>query len=85
MATPGVNQFMRVDEAVLDKVERLVAIADQAGISLAQMAIAWTLRLENVASALVGASLPEQVVENAKAAGVKLSQDVIDAIEKALV
>ncbi|KRW92752.1 voltage-gated potassium channel [Alicyclobacillus tengchongensis] len=84
LATPGVNQFMHVDDVVLDKVESLISIAEEAGFTLAQMAIAWTLRLDNVASALVGASRPEQVVENAKAAGIKLSQDVIDAIEKVL-
>jgi aryl-alcohol dehydrogenase-like predicted oxidoreductase len=48
------------------------------------MALAWVLRQENVASAITGASRPEQVEANAEAAGVELSQDVLDAIDEAL-
>ncbi|WP_067624333.1 aldo/keto reductase family protein [Alicyclobacillus acidiphilus] len=84
LATPGVNKFMNANDEVLDKVERLEAIAKKVGISLAQLAIAWTLRLPNVASALVGASRPEQVVENAKASGVSLPQEILDEIEGVL-
>lgn len=86
-ATPGVNRFLEGDltDATLDKVERLAAIAQQADISIAQLALAWILRLPNVTSALVGASRPEQVAENAKASGVKLSDDVLTEIEAILV
>jgi aryl-alcohol dehydrogenase-like predicted oxidoreductase len=48
------------------------------------MALAWVLREENVASAIVGASRPEQVHSNAKASGVELTRDVLDAIDEAL-
>lgn len=71
----------RLTDETLDKVERLAKVAEKAELSLAQLALAWVLRLPNVASALIGASRPEQVVENAKASGVKLSEDVLAEIE----
>jgi aryl-alcohol dehydrogenase-like predicted oxidoreductase len=73
----------RSDE-VLEAVQRLVPIAEQAGLSMATMALAWVLREENVASAIVGASRPEQVHANVEASGVQLSEDVLDAIDEAL-
>jgi aryl-alcohol dehydrogenase-like predicted oxidoreductase len=72
------------DDAVLQRVERLRPIAEQAGLSMAQLALAWVLREENVAAAIVGASRPEQVHENAAASGVKLSDEVLRAIDAAL-
>jgi aryl-alcohol dehydrogenase-like predicted oxidoreductase len=72
------------DDRVLEAVQRLVPIADQAGMSMANMALAWVLRMDNVASAITGASRPEQVHSNVEAAGVKLSQDTLDAIDEAL-
>ncbi|WAH38476.1 aldo/keto reductase family protein [Alicyclobacillus dauci] len=85
-ATPKVNMFLKdaLTDEVYDKVEKLTAIAEKAELSLAQLAIAWILRLPNVASALVGASKPEQVVQNAKASGVKLSDDILAEIESVL-
>ena len=71
-------------DPVLEAVQRLVPIAEQAGMSMATMALAWVLREENVASAITGASRPEQVHSNAEASGVKLSQDTLDAIDEAL-
>jgi aryl-alcohol dehydrogenase-like predicted oxidoreductase len=65
-------------------VQRLVPIAEGAGVSMTTMALAWVLRQENVASAIIGATKPEQVHANAEAAGVELSQDVLDAIDEAL-
>ena len=65
-------------------VQKLVPIAEGAGLSMATMALAWVLRQENVASAITGASRPEQVHANAEAAGVELSQEVLDAIDGAL-
>ena len=65
-------------------VQKLVPVAEQAGLGMAQMAIAWILRQENVASTIIGASRPEQVFSNAEASGVKLSQDTLDAIDEAL-
>ncbi|MEZ5064690.1 MAG: aldo/keto reductase family protein [bacterium] len=67
------------------RVERLAKIADEAGLPLARLALAWVLRDPGVASAIVGASHPEQVQENVKAAGVKLDASTLDAIERALV
>ena len=72
------------EDRVLEAVQRLVPVAEQAGISMATMALAWILRQENVASAIIGASRPEQVHQNAEAAGVELSQDTLDAIDEAL-
>ncbi len=73
-----------LSDELLGAVQRLVPIAAGAGLSLPQMALAWVLREDNVASAIVGASRPEQVHANAAAAGVELSQDVLDAIDDAL-
>jgi aryl-alcohol dehydrogenase-like predicted oxidoreductase len=70
--------------AVLEAVERLRPIAEQAGLSMAQLALAWVLREDNVASAIVGASRPEQVRANAAASGVQLSDDVLAAADAAL-
>ena len=65
-----IKRFMNDD--VLTRVQGLEPIADEAGLSMAQLAVAWVLQNPNVAAALVGASRPEQVHENVKAAGVKL-------------
>jgi aryl-alcohol dehydrogenase-like predicted oxidoreductase len=77
-----IKRFMR--DEVLEAVQRLQPVADQAGLTLAQLAIAWTLQNENVASAIVGASRPEQVTDNVKAAGVTLDADALAAIDAAL-
>jgi aryl-alcohol dehydrogenase-like predicted oxidoreductase len=71
-------------DEMLEKVERLKPVADKAGISVAQLAIAWTLRTDSVASAIIGASRPEQVVENAAGSGVPLDADTLAAIDEAL-
>jgi 1-deoxyxylulose-5-phosphate synthase len=71
-----------VQPAVLEAVQRLRPIADQAGLTMAQMALAWVLRLDNVAAAIVGASRPEQVRDNASASGIKLSDDTLAAIDE---
>ncbi|MBF4592677.1 MULTISPECIES: aldo/keto reductase family protein [Curtobacterium] len=77
-----IKRFMR--DEVLEAVQRLQPVADQAGLTLAQLAIAWTLQNENVASAIVGASRPQQVTDNVKAAGVELDADALAAIDEAL-
>lgn len=71
-------------DPVLTAVQRLRPIAEEAGLSMAQLAVAWVLQNDNVSAALVGASRPEQLVENVKASGVRLEQDVLDAIDAAL-
>jgi aryl-alcohol dehydrogenase-like predicted oxidoreductase len=79
----GMMDRYRSDE-LLEAVQRLVPIAEEAGLTMPTMALAWVLRQENVASAITGATRPEQVHSNAEAAGVKLSQDTLDAIDEAL-
>ncbi len=69
---------------VLEAVQRLKPVAEQAGLTMPQLALAWVLRQGNVASAIVGASRPEQVHANASASGIELSQDTLDAIDAAL-
>ena len=69
---------------VLEGVERLRAVAEQAGLTMPQLALAWVLRQANVASAIVGASRPEQVHANAGASGIALSPQVLRAIDEAL-
>jgi len=71
-------------DEVLTKVQKLRPIAEDAGLSMAQLAVAWVLQNKNVASAIIGATRPEQVAENVKAAGVTLSADVLAAIDKVL-
>jgi aryl-alcohol dehydrogenase-like predicted oxidoreductase len=81
----GANMVKRfLSDTTLEKVAKLEPIAAEAGLSLAQLAVAWVLQNPNVASAIVGASRPEQVHENVKAAGVKLEPEVLTAIDNAL-
>jgi aryl-alcohol dehydrogenase-like predicted oxidoreductase len=61
-----------------------VPIADGAGLTLPEMALAWVLRRSEVASAIAGASRPEQVQTNTAASGIELSGDLLDAIDAAL-
>jgi aryl-alcohol dehydrogenase-like predicted oxidoreductase len=77
-----ISRFMRDD--VLSAVQQLGPIADELGITSAQLAIAWVLANDNVASALVGASRPEQVTENVKASGVEIPPDLMKRIDEAL-
>jgi aryl-alcohol dehydrogenase-like predicted oxidoreductase len=72
----------RLRDDVLARVQRLTPIADQAGLSLAQLAIAWVLANPAVSSAIIGASRPDQVSENVKASGQKLSADVLAKIDE---
>jgi voltage-dependent potassium channel beta subunit len=73
-----------ITEEKIAKVRALTEIAKELNLTVAQLAIAWILRQPNVASALIGASRPEQVEENVKASGVVLSADVIERIESVL-
>ncbi|SFI86941.1 Predicted oxidoreductase [Amycolatopsis sacchari] len=78
----SVQRYLR--DEVLERVQKLEPLAAQAGLSLAQLAVAWVLQNPNVASAIIGASRPEQVHENVKAAGVKLDADLLKAIDDVL-
>jgi aryl-alcohol dehydrogenase-like predicted oxidoreductase len=71
-------------DEVLTAVQRLKPLAEQAGLSMAQLAVAWVLQNENVSAAIIGASRPEQVRDNAAASGVKLDHDLMKAIDEAL-
>jgi aryl-alcohol dehydrogenase-like predicted oxidoreductase len=73
-----------LEDPILEAVQRLKPLAEQAGLSLAQLAVAWTLQNPNVAAAIIGASRPEQVTENAAAAGVVLEDDLLAAIDDTL-
>ena len=72
------------DDDVLRAVQSLVPIAEALGITMAQLALAWVLREENVASAIVGASRPSQVEENAGASGIELDASTLQAIDDAV-
>jgi len=76
------GRFLR--EEVLEAVQRLRPIANGLGITLSQLALAWVLREPNVASAIVGASRPEQVDENASASGIELGESTLAAIDEAV-
>jgi aryl-alcohol dehydrogenase-like predicted oxidoreductase len=73
-----------LQDDVLTAVQALRPIAEEAGISMAQMAIAWVLRQQNVTSAIIGATRPAQVEENVKAADIKLDAATLSAIDEAL-
>jgi voltage-dependent potassium channel beta subunit len=68
-------------EENIEKVNKLSAIAGDLHISIGQLALAWILRQPNVSSALIGASRPEQVEENAKASGIELSHEILERID----
>jgi len=72
------------DDEVLERVQRLGPLAEGLGVTMAQLALAWVLREENVAAAIVGASRPEQVEENAGASGISLDDATLQAIDEAL-
>jgi aryl-alcohol dehydrogenase-like predicted oxidoreductase len=77
-----ISRWLRDD--VLERVQRLEPIAQEAELSLAQLAVAWVLQNPNVSSAIIGASRPEQVTENVKAAGVKLDASLLTRIDEVL-
>lgn len=78
------NLFGFLTDQNLDRAENLKVIAEREGLTLSQLALAWILRQPNVASALVGASRPEQLEENVKASGVKLGEETLQQIEEIL-
>ncbi len=74
----------RLTPDVLTKVRRLSELAREAGLTMAQMALAWVLRRPEISSAIIGASRPEQIVENVRAADITLTEDVLERIETIL-
>jgi aryl-alcohol dehydrogenase-like predicted oxidoreductase len=77
-----IKRFMR--DEVLERVQQLTPVADEVGLSMAQLAVAWVLQNRNVSGAIIGASRPEQVTENVKAAGVRLPAEVMARIDEVL-
>ena len=77
-----IRRFM--DDAVLSRVAELEPVAKELGLSQAQLAVAWVLQNENVAAAIIGASRPEQVAENVKAAGVTIPPELLARIDEVL-
>jgi aryl-alcohol dehydrogenase-like predicted oxidoreductase len=75
-----ISRLMRDD--VLTAVQGLKPLAEQAGLTMAQLGVAWVLQNPNVSSAIVGATRPEQLEDNVKAAGVKLDADLLKAIDE---
>ncbi|QYN35257.1 aldo/keto reductase family protein [Pseudonocardia sp. DSM 110487] len=82
----GGAQFIQrwMDDDTLTRVQALAPIASDLGLSMAQLAVAWVLQNDNVAAAIIGASRPEQVADNAGASGVRLEPDVLKRIDEAL-
>jgi aryl-alcohol dehydrogenase-like predicted oxidoreductase len=83
---PSGSRFIKdhLTEALLLRVQELQPLADQAGLTLAQLAVAWVLQNPNVSAAIIGATRPEQVRENVKASGVRLEPDLMQRIDDAL-
>ena len=81
----GADMIKRwMSDDVLERVQQLQPIADEAGLGLAELAVAWVLQNDNVSAAIIGASRPEQVTQNVKAAGVKLDDATLKAIDEVL-
>ena len=85
-ASDEMNGFIKqkLTDRTLEAVQRLRPVADGAGLTMAELALAWVLRRPELASAIIGASRPEQVHANAKAAGIELTPDILTAIDEAL-
>jgi aryl-alcohol dehydrogenase-like predicted oxidoreductase len=77
------NMFIKdmMDDSLLAAVQNLKPIADELGLTMAQLALAWTLQNPNVSSAIVGASRPDQITSNLDAVGVEIPQDAMDKID----
>lgn len=85
-ASPAMNTFLadKLEDALLERVQRLQPIAAELGLTPSQLALAWVLRRPEVTSAIIGASRAEQVRENAAASGVRLAPELVARVEAAL-
>ncbi|HIZ63239.1 MAG TPA: aldo/keto reductase family protein [Firmicutes bacterium] len=81
-ADKQINHLLTDDH--LDKVEKLLKVAEEVGVPLSVLALAWILRKKQITSVITGASRPAQLEANIKASGLSLSQDVLDEIDKIL-
>jgi aryl-alcohol dehydrogenase-like predicted oxidoreductase len=85
MGSAGMGRFMgEYGDGLLARVQRLRPVAERLDITMAQLALAWVLREPNVASAIVGASRPEQVDANAAASGISLDEETLRTIDEIL-
>jgi len=81
----GADMISRwLEDDVLTAVQRLEPVAQEAGLTMAQLAVAWVLQNPNVSAAIIGASRPEQVTENVRAAGVTLDVATMKAVDDAI-
>ena len=78
----AIDRYM--SDEVLEAVQRLRPIADDVGVTMAQLALAWVLRREELASAIIGATRTQPVHDNVAASGVELSAETLEAIDSAL-
>lgn len=81
------NQFIKgmiSDDKLLERVQKLIPLAREASLSMSQMALAWILRRPEISSAIIGASKPEQIEDNAKASGLKLPEALVKQIDSLL-
>ncbi|MEV3934768.1 aldo/keto reductase family protein [Glycomyces sp. NPDC049804] len=85
-ADPKFGRFVEgwMNDDVLERVQQLGPIAEEQGLTIAQLSLAWVLQNSNVSAAIIGATRPEQVQENVKAVGVKLDDEVLEKINKLL-
>jgi aryl-alcohol dehydrogenase-like predicted oxidoreductase len=83
-STAGANMTKYLDEELLTAVQQLKPVADELGLTMAQMGLAWVLQNENVSSAIVGASKPEQLEDNVKSVGVDLPEEAMKSIDQIL-
>jgi aryl-alcohol dehydrogenase-like predicted oxidoreductase len=79
-----VHDKVAVTDDMLERVQKLIPIAEEAGLTMSQLALAWCLRQSNVSSVIIGASRTEQIDDNVAAAGVKLSPEILAKIDSAL-
>ncbi len=85
-ADPKFGHFVKswLEDDVLERVQQLVPVAEEAGLTLAQLSLAWVRQHPNVSAAIIGATRPEQVKSNVKAVGVKLDPEVYEKVNEIL-
>ena len=85
-ADPKFGRFVEswLEDDVLERVQQLIPVAEEAGLNLAQLSLAWVLQHPNVSAAIIGATRPEQVKSNVKAVGVKLDPEIYEKVNEIL-
>jgi aryl-alcohol dehydrogenase-like predicted oxidoreductase len=78
------NWFLKdkIEKDVVDKVDKLKAVTDELGVTLAQFSLAWCLRTPNITSAIIGASRKQQVLENAKAVEIVFTDELENKVKE---